>query len=158
MEYYIGDTHFNHENIIKYCDRPFENVKEMDEFIIDQWNKVVKEGDIVYHLGDFSFNMLDENIKDLINKLNGDIILIRGNHDRKGKKKLKKLGFKEVYDKLVIDKKILTHRPLEDVKEGYINIHGHIHNSEGGLGVVDRRLNVSCEIINYKPIDVTKLI
>lgn len=49
MIYFIADTHFNHENIIKYCDRPFSNAKEMNEYIIQKWNSVVKEDDIVYH-------------------------------------------------------------------------------------------------------------
>lgn len=52
---FIADTHFNHENIIKYCDRPFSNTKEMNEYIIQKWNSVAKEDDVVYHLGDVGF-------------------------------------------------------------------------------------------------------
>lgn len=54
MKYFIADMHFNHENIIRYCNRPFENSNEMNEYII-KWNSVVTENDIVYHLGDVGF-------------------------------------------------------------------------------------------------------
>ena len=50
MIYFIADTHFNHANIIKYCNRPFENTVEMNEYIIQKWNLVVKEKDIVEKL------------------------------------------------------------------------------------------------------------
>ena len=51
--YIISDTHFNHENIIKYCNRPFKDINEMNDAIIDNWNRIVKKDEIVYHLGDF---------------------------------------------------------------------------------------------------------
>lgn len=60
MRYFIADTHFNHENIIKYCNRPFEDSKEMNEYIINKWNSVVTENDVVYHLGDVGFGSTEE--------------------------------------------------------------------------------------------------
>ena len=76
MIYFISDTHFCHSNIIKYCDRPFKDVKEMNETIINNWNNIVTNEDIVYHLGDFCLSTDDE-IKNIFNRLNGTIILIR---------------------------------------------------------------------------------
>ena len=60
MKYFIADTHFNHENIIKYCNRPFQNSKEMNEYIVNKWNSVVTKNDIVYHLGDVGFGSTEE--------------------------------------------------------------------------------------------------
>ena len=82
MIYFIADTHFNHENIIKYCNRPFKNTYKMNEYIIQKWNSVVKKDDTVYHLGDVGFGSLQE-VKSLVERLNGTKILIKGNHDLK---------------------------------------------------------------------------
>lgn len=82
MIYFIADTHFNHENIIKYRNRPFKNSQEMNEYIIKKWNSIVKENDIVYHLGVVGFGTT-EMLKDIVGRLNGIKILLRGNHDFK---------------------------------------------------------------------------
>tara|TARA_Y100000310_G_C20698531_1_gene827510 strand:+ start:6571 stop:6885 length:315 start_codon:yes stop_codon:yes gene_type:complete len=56
--YMTADSHFSHENIIKYCDRPFDSVEEMDRTLIDNWNAVVPEDGVVIHAGDFAFCIL----------------------------------------------------------------------------------------------------
>ena len=85
--YLISDTHFNHANIIKYCNIPFKNVKEMNKTLIKNWNNIVRDKDIVYFLGDFvlSKNKV-ERAKEFIELLNGEIIFIKGNHDKFGEK------------------------------------------------------------------------
>ena len=153
LKYFIADTHFNHENIIKYCNRPFINSKEMNEYIEKKWNSIVTPHDIVYHLGDVGFGT-DEELREIIHRLNGIKILIKGNHDnRRGTNRWKELGFAEVYKKeLIVDNLILTHEPI-DVEGGYINIFGHIHNKP-----LDERFNknnhicVSCDVIDYTPL------
>lgn len=156
IAWFISDNHFNHKNIIQYCNRPFKNVEEMDEYMIEMWNFVVGINDTVYHLGDFSFNLNFKEIKALVSKLNGSIILIQGNHDRKGVNYFKKCGFVEVYKKkIVIGNYILSHRPLNEnlIPEGFLNIHGHIHNYGYPKNTNrEKYINVSCEILNYKPI------
>lgn len=76
-----SDTHFGHDNIRRYSNRPFSSVAEMNEYLILNWNKVVQPDDEVYHLGDvFLCNM--EMAKAIIKRLNGKKYLVRGNHER----------------------------------------------------------------------------
>lgn len=79
--YFTSDTHFGHANIIKYCNRPFSNVREMDEILIKNWNEKVPYDAIVYHLGDFAFGRTYEDVEKYRSRLNGKIHLIKGNHD-----------------------------------------------------------------------------
>ena len=90
--YVTSDTHFNHENIIKYCKRPYENANKRNESLIKNWNKVVKKEDDIFHLGDFGFGTKEE-LKSIFNRLNGKKYLIMGNHDfRVGKNITKNLA------------------------------------------------------------------
>lgn len=77
-----SDTHFNHANILKYCNRPFRDVTEMNETIIDNWNSVVGKDEFVYHLGDFCFGRTNGDFNRIFYRLNGKIIFIHGNHDK----------------------------------------------------------------------------
>ncbi len=77
--FFIGDTHFGHANIIKYCKRPFSSAQEMDEMLIKYWNETVELSDTVYHVGDFAF---DSHPEKYLSRLNGTKHLIKGNHDR----------------------------------------------------------------------------
>lgn len=155
VAWFISDNHFNHENIIKYCHRPFDSVGEMDNYMVKKWNSVVSESDLIYHLGDFALGLTPEEYKGLLAELNGKIILIRGNHDRVGKKRLLEIGFLEVHNKLLIKNYLLTHRPQpeETLEDGVINIHGHIHNHSYREGVdTSKYINTSVEVNEYKPI------
>src|SRR3989304_4532564 len=87
MIYFTSDHHFGHKNIIKYCNRPFDTIDDMDNYFIYIWNNTVKEGDTIYYLGDFTF----KNKPDLyLSKLNGLILFIPGGYDRW----IKKYGYK----------------------------------------------------------------
>lgn len=79
--FYISDTHLGHSGIIRYDNRPFMNVDEMDETIIQRWNDVVSDADTVYVLGDFSWYKEDKTLE-ILNRLSGRKVLIKGNHDR----------------------------------------------------------------------------
>lgn len=78
MIFFTADLHFNHANIIKYCNRPFESIEQMNETIIEKWNKKVSTVDKVYILGDFTFREPEY----FLDKLNGNKALIIGDHDR----------------------------------------------------------------------------
>lgn len=156
--YIISDTHFNHTNIIKYSNRPFESVSEMNKTLITNWNKTVKKTDTIYILGDFAFGN-KEYIKSIISKLNGKKILVMGNHDRKIKKNPVwwiNIGFDVVHNYPIIyrDKYILSHEPIENIGR-FINIHGHIHEKQIDIG---KYVNVCVEHWDYKPINLDKLI
>ena len=78
--FFISDTHFGHGNVIKYSKRPFSCADEMDEAMIAAWNAVVKPGDRIYHLGDFSFHRPEKGQK-ILSRLSGQKFLLAGNHD-----------------------------------------------------------------------------
>ena len=163
MIYFISDTHFHHSNIIKYCNRPFKDINKMNEAIISNWNSLITKDDIVYHLGDFCLSNDDE-IKNIFNRLNGNIILIRGNHDRKPVKFYENIGIKVLtHAPIILDeyKIMLSHVPLPDVKikDGYINLHGHIHNKKISDDYpknysINKHINVSVDVTNFKPVSL----
>lgn len=91
MNFFTSDTHFGHKAVIDYCKRPFATVEEMNAELIRRWNVVVKPGDTVFHLGDFAF-LGSAATKAIIAQLNGEIVLIRGNHDHKPHRFFKKVA------------------------------------------------------------------
>jgi len=154
--WFTSDTHFNHKAIVQYCGRPFADSKEMDEALIANWNSRIGKRDIVYHLGDFAFANTDK-VKYLISALNGQITLIKGNHDYK----LPTYAFnffKEVYDlrQIKIDGQtiVMCHFPIHSWNKkhyGAWHLHGHSH---GGLSFDSniKRLDVGVDCHNYAPI------
>ena len=80
--FFTADTHFFHTNIIKYCNRPFKDSIEMNETIIRRWNDKVGRDDLIFHLGDFAFVKNRRLLHLLLERLNGKIVLIKGNHDK----------------------------------------------------------------------------
>lgn len=167
MLYFISDTHFHHNNIIKYCNRPFNNIDEMNEIMINNWNSIISNEDIVYHLGDFCLST-DKGIKNIFNRLNGNKILIRGNHDRKPVKFYEELGFKVLtHAPIILDeyKLLLSHVPLPDakIKNGFINLHGHIHNKSiindypQKTYSESKHINLSADVTNFKPVSINEI-
>lgn len=158
--YFTADTHFFHKNIIKYCNRPYSDVTEMNKDLIERWNSMIPEKDsIVYHLGDFSIESKNEHdkrrndVKEFFGQLNGERkILIAGNHDKKFLNDYRFL-FHEVYDSkiIVIDgmQLFLNHYP-QDTWEGY-HLHGHSHGESESL---KNRLDVGVDCNNYFPFSI----
>ena len=144
-----SDSHFHHFNIIGSCNRPFKDENEMNEILIDNWNSVVDDDCVVFHLGDFAWGGFNK-WKEIRDRLNGHIILIKGNHDDKN---LTSTGEKELFDYTTYQMKVkiegrqvyLNHYPFlcyagvyRDQKDQAWALHGHIHlgpNSLGGLDV-----------------------
>ena len=113
----IADLHFGHENIIKYESRPFANAEEMNNRLIELWNSVVSEEDLIYVLGDFTLSRRINIIKNLVSSLHGRKILIMGNHDTRKPKDYIECGFEVATRKpmMVEPGVILMHEPFEDV-------------------------------------------
>lgn len=173
MIYITSDTHFSHKNIIKYCNRPFKNIDEMNYTLIQKWNEVVSEDDEVYHLGDFAFaQRTDENIsyretlkkylKCLTSTLNGKIHLILGNHDLKvgimsscGFESVQKGPLMMTYEGTNL---IFSHVPLNDLPVDYVNLHGHIHNTFLPQYIKSYYINVSTDVTGFKPVLLDNLI
>ena len=126
--------HLGHFNIIKYCNRPFTNVNDMNNLIIDNWNKVIRDEDTVINLGDlgFGFHKLEsEDLKKRICSLKGKVkILIRGNHDKRRNEEYVAMGFKFMQKELVMNQILFTHRPASLRSGIKYNVFGHIHNND----------------------------
>ena len=155
--FFIADTHFGDERILRYENRPFENTAQMDEEIIKRWNGVVDSTDTVYVLGDFGAPGYESCI---LSALNGKKILVKGNHDNKTNDEYRSYGFSEVYDlPVIIDGFwILSHDALY-VNENmpYANLFGHVHNSPINKDYSKQHFCACVERIDYTPITFDKI-
>ena len=148
-----ADPHFWHTNIIRYADRPFKTVEEMNSALIKNHNNTVSKHDKVFILGDFA--LADkEKTANIIQQLQGTLILIMGNHDQRSYKWWLEAGFDQVskYPIVVDTYTILSHEPIWiEIGGRYYNIHGHLHNYILDL---NRYMNVCVETTDYKPINL----
>ena len=155
-----SDHHFGHKNIIRYEDRPFVDVNEMDEALITNHNNIVQPDDICIFGGDIAFTSITR-ANELLARCNGYKILVVGNHDfHKGK--LKQYDVDEIHKWLDLTDigdsnipKIFTHYPLTNLPNNVHNIHGHIH---GSPSPTERHTNVCVEVMQYTPILLVDLI
>ena len=149
--YFIADTHFSEENIMRYENRPFGSVEEMNQVMISNWNGIVKDEDIVYVLGDFGAEGQEAQI---LSQLQGIKYLVKGNHDTGSNQYYRQAGFREVYDHPVILENfwILSHEPLYvNSNMPYANLFGHVHNSPLFRDYSRQHFCVSVERIAYRP-------
>jgi len=172
----VSDTHFGHAGVCRFTHpddpevklRPWDNADEMDEEMIRRWNDRVRPTDKVYHLGDVVINR--KALKTL-HRLNGDKVLIRGNHDIFPDVEYREY-FRELRAYHVMNGMILSHIPIHPESLGRfgVNIHGHLHASrvkiepvgKYGIPVIDTRYHCVCvEQTDFAPIlfeDVIKRI
>lgn len=132
--FYIADWHYGHANAVHFDNRPFNDVEEMNEALIDNWNNVVSDNDIVYILGDMFWCNTTTAIE-VLKKLNGHKILIKGNHDKCHDATLRS-QFDKIVDYLEINDSgknvILCHYPIPCFKNhfyGWYHLYGHVHAS-----------------------------
>lgn len=157
--WFTADTHFGHANIIKYCSRPFKDSVEMNETLINNWNSVVGEKDLVFHLGDFCFGKEDYDPFDrYFKRLKGLIIFIKGNHDRIAWKHRNSFyaAHNSYYETDIGGKDItLCHyamRVWNKSHHGAWHLYGHSH---GSLPDDPNALSFDCGVDchNYRPIN-----
>lgn len=173
--FFTSDTHFGHSKIIDYCKRPFSSIEEHDKALIQNWNNTVGQDDTVFHLGDFAYGN-SQFIANIIKQLNGNIILIKGNHDlRNMNPTLYNIFSDVVYQaRILIDKQTvyLNHFPFLCFDHGDINLYkdnysiqlfGHVHSGPLTSSEDVNRLNilfptqydVGVDNNNYTPISWT---
>lgn len=157
--FFTSDLHLNHRNILQYCNRPWQTVEEMNEALIDSWNERVKGEDRVYVVGDFSLTHRVSLLEGWLQRLNGEKILIRGNHDNK--KALKHLtGWSGVYDLLDTEadgaKIRLCHYRLLDWRGPRILLHGHSHSQ--APKTAESCYDVGVDANNYRPVTLEELL
>lgn len=147
--YLISDTHFGHENIIRYCGRPFASAAEMDAAMIERWNATVRPQDHVYHLGDVVKGQ--DHLHRIMPCLNGHKRLILGNHDDAAPIR----DYAKYFDKILMWRLfkplVLTHAPLHlgSFGKAMVNVHGHIHDHDSPEGPY---INACVEKWSYTPV------
>lgn len=166
MIYYTSDLHGFHENIIRICNRPYVTVEDMNADIVAKWNAKVKSEDDVYILGDMFFKYTDiQQVKDILNTLNGKKHLIKGNHD----KFLKQLRWQDYFEEVVYYKEIndngrmvcLFHYPIEEWNGYYRNsymLYGHVHGNMDNIKQHPRKFNVGVDVNDFEPKTLDELI
>lgn len=176
MKYFFtSDTHYGHYNIIRHCNRPFANVIDMHKALIDNWNMVVGNGDVVYHLGDLALSSDLDMIVDILSQLKGTIRIVKGNHDKKitkiyehnkknGKDNIEWID-KYNEETFFVDgiKKfiVMSHYPFVSWNKsfhGSYNLHGHCHGNIDKLNIGTRRYDVGVDSNNFTPVELYQLI
>jgi len=162
--YIVSDMHFGHASIIKYCNRPFKTVDNMNNSLIRNWNSRIKHNDVVYHVGDFCFRHKSYGSKNSMlyweDQLNGKIIHIKGNHDNQNNVKAPMISALMEFANYKI---LVQHRPIQDKKEfpkdcDFV-ICGHVHEKwryKTIKGII--HINVSCEVQKYMPVPLNDIV
>ena len=172
MTHFTSDLHFWHKGVIDYCKRPWATVEEMNAGLIKNWNDTVKPEDMVVILGDFAFCGIGK-LKEITAQLQGNKILIRGNHDHNIKKHRMDLGFISIQDKALMKiepsglEVLLSHFPYqgnehdERVFEGQFAdqgnwlLHGHVHCN---WKIKNKMINVGVDVWDYRPVHAEQVI
>lgn len=160
----ISDTHFGHDNIIRYCQRP----KNHEVIMLSNWIERVPENHQILHMGDV-FMGRDGNANRwalVVSRLPGEKFLMMGNHDRAKTSTYERAGF-TIVEPFVVNGYAFTHRPITPswpaewgVDEWHTNIHGHIHNNpwlpqfEGTPLEGRRYINLSVEATDLAPVQL----
>jgi calcineurin-like phosphoesterase family protein len=169
--WFTSDEHYGHARIIEYCNRPFRDVDQMTEELIKRHNLLVKEEDLVIHVGDFTFKQAL--MPAILERLKGRHALVAGNHDgchrchnnyEKATHKYLDAGFVSVAQSTVVENFLVAHLPyvgdysrygqFRPKDEGLWLLHGHVHEA---WKVRDRMVNVGVDQWSYAPVSLEEL-
>lgn len=159
--WFISDTHFDHKNIIEYCNRPFASVEEMNNEIQGLWEATIAPDDRVFFLGDLAFKCHDRGPRWWLKQLPGRLIFIKGSHDS-GIRPTSVVPGVEVYRSAIVKagdmELLLIHNASFGLNgDGWI-IRGHCHNLKPFVMPEKKLINVSVEAIEYRPINLATII
>ena len=174
--YYIADTHFSHENVLRHDNRPFKTIEEMNATLIHNWNETVSNDDIVYCLGDMFWENEAQNFE-FLKILNGQKILIKGNHDRVKGKFVAAYQDIQDYAEIIDDGRrvVLCHYSMSFYKNQHykaIMLYGHLHATREWVMIEEPKrkqwdkeipyqlINVGCimSYMDYKPRKIVELL
>jgi len=158
----ISDTHFDHTNIIGYCNRPFASAVEMNSVLLQNWNDTIAPGDLVYFLGDMTYGRGSKGPRWWAAQLNGRKVWVKGSHDNGIQPTSVISGVERVVfnDVIACDgvEFILTHDGFGlNGWKGW-KIQGHVHNNKPHIDHVWKHINVSVEVIGYKPVSLAQIV
>jgi calcineurin-like phosphoesterase family protein len=161
--WFTSDTHYDHANIIRYCSRPYADVREMNRAMLDNWNARVGVGDTVYHLGDFHMGNRNR-IREFRARLNGRIVLVRGNHDRSAEY-MRESGFDEVADETRLGDVYMRHKPIDFTEPwpdgARVMLCGHVHGAWSEKRWVERpevhMIIVGVDVRGMRPVSLEEL-
>lgn len=161
--FFSSDTHYYHENIIKYCSRPFRDASEMNVSMSEAWNSRVGPDDVAFHLGDVSAGLRDnaEGLRSIVGSLRGRKILVRGNHDHLPDEWYIAAGFHSVFNVLRLGDVLLTHYPLHEALSRGLDlppletlefvVHGHSHRTD--VPDYEDHFNVAVDRHGFAPVE-----
>ncbi len=148
MYFFTADEHYFHSKIIKYCNRPFDDVDQMNSAMIDNHNKIVKSNDITIHAGDFSFGD-KQKTRTIIKQLNGDHVFIMGCHDRwlKGNSTIPQIWSKRINGQLIV----VCHYAMKVWKASHYNSWHLFGHSHGKLPSEGKTCDIGVDTSNFYP-------
>ena len=161
--FFTADNHFDHGNIIRYCDRPFDSLKEMNELMMEKWNNLVEPEDVVFILGDFCFGKVDTWVWRL-SHLNGQKYLALGNHDKNVPagpfQKIDNIFNLLIHDPEIKDGQRITlcHYPMlswYQSHRGSWQLFGHVHGAmpnKPNMLTTFNQLDVGVDVHGFAPV------